>query len=257
MPTMPEASHHLRELARRPMRVASPVRRYRPDPGRHEVDGDLILIARGEAGPDFNFAVVVGPLPPEQVFARADAFFGGTTYAVAVEAETAQPTEEALRAAGWRLDEDEPALVLTPIPTTIPEPPAGLTIELVSTEASLRDFVALSGRAGRWTPPLAFVRDPAVAFFVGYVAGAPVAACRFIRYEDVGEITGVTTIPAFRRRGIGTALTWAACAEGARRGCVAMTLTASAMGYPVYVAMGFVPVCTIRTYLPPSAAPGV
>jgi hypothetical protein len=36
-----------------------------------------------------------------------------------------------------------------------------------------------------------------------------------------------------------------------------MTLTASAMGYPVYVAMGFVPVCTIRTYLPPSAAPGV
>jgi hypothetical protein len=30
-----------------------------------------------------------------------------------------------------------------------------------------------------------------------------------------------------------------------------MTLTASAMGYSVYVRLGFVPVCTYRNYAPP------
>jgi hypothetical protein len=33
-----------------------------------------------------------------------------------------------------------------------------------------------------------------------------------------------------------------------------MTLTASEMGYPVYLRMGFVPVCRYRTYLPPPPA---
>ena len=251
---MPDATSDLRMIARTPLRAVPLSFRYRPDPGRHEVDGDIILTAYGYAGPSFNAAVVVGPLPPEQVFARADAFFGGMAYSVVVESEVAQPTEDALRADAWLLDEDEPALVLTPIPATVPEPPAGLTIKVVTTETGLNDFLAVSETPRRWVPSLAFACDPAVALFVGYVAGVPVATSRLVRCEDVGDITGVVTAPAYRRRGFGTAATWAACAEGARRGCTAMTLTATDMGCPVYRAMGFVPVCAYRAYLPPEAA---
>ena len=37
-------------------------------------------------------------------------------------------------------------------------------------------------------------------------------------------------------------------------GCRAFLLTATEMGYPVYVKMGFVPVCTLRTYEPSEAS---
>lgn len=241
-----------RALLHTPLLVPSPLQRYRPGPSRHAMHGDLILTAGGGPGPDFNSAIVLGPMPPEQVFALADAFFAPTEYAITVEAEFAQPTEDALRARGWRLDEEEPALLLSPIPA--PPPPAGLTIRPVTTEAALADFLALSRTARHWIPSLDAARDPAVALLVGYHHGEPVATSRVTCHDAVGEIMGVVTAPEARGRGFGTAMTWGAIAAGVRRGCVAMTLTASEMGYPVYLRMGFVPVCTYRTFLPPEPA---
>jgi hypothetical protein len=40
---------------------------------------------------------------------------------------------------------------------------------------------------------------------------------------------------------------------GVRRGCTAVTLNATELGLPVYLKMGFVPVCTHRSYLSPTA----
>ena len=51
-------------------------------------------------------------------------------------------------------------------------------------------------------------------------------------------------------------MTWAVLAEGARRGCVSAMLTATPMGYPVYVRMGFQPVVVFRTYMPHVAPAG-
>ncbi len=242
----------LRSIVRAPLLIPSPLERYRPEPGRHAIHDDLALTAGGRPGPDFNSAFVFGPVPPERVFALADAFFDATGYAIVVESGSAQPVEEAIRAQGWRLDEEEPALALAPVPTS-PPPPTGLTIRLVTTEAEFADFMAVSRTAHRWIPSLDAARDPAVALFIGYAGNAAVATSRIARHGDVGDITGVVTLPAHRRRGFGAAMTWAAIAEGARRGCTAMTLTATEMGYPVYVRMGFAPVCVYRTYLPPEA----
>lgn len=239
----------LHTLVRAPLLIPSPLQRYRLMPGRHLVHGDVILSASGDPGPDGNVVFVLGPVPPEQVFALADAFFDATGYAVAVELEAARPMDDALRARGWRLDEEEPALALAPIPA-IPPPPPGLTIRPVTTDAGFADFMALTRTGHRWIPSLDAAMDSAVALLVGYDGEMPVAAARIARYGDVGDINGVVTTPDYRRRGIGTAMTWAAIAAGARRGCTAITLTATEMGYPVYVRMGFVPVCIYRTYLP-------
>lgn len=237
-------------IVRAPLLTPSPLQHYRREPGRHAVYGDLVLTAMGGPGPDFNSAFVLGPVPPERVFALADPFFAATEYAIVVESDAARPTEDAIRARGWQSDEEEPALALVPIPAT-PPPPAGLTIRRVTTEGEFADFMAVSETVHRWIPSLAAARDPAVALLVGYGGGEPVATARVACHGDVGDINGIVTLPQWRRRGFGTAMTWAVIAEGARRGCVAMTLTATAMGYPVYVRMGFVPVCTYRTYLPP------
>ncbi|MCA1668495.1 MAG: GNAT family N-acetyltransferase [Thermomicrobia bacterium] len=241
----------LRSIVHTPLLVPSPLQPYRREPGRHAIHDDLVLTASGGSGPDFNSAFVLGPIPPERVFALADAFFDATGYSIVVEVESAGPMEDDLRARGWQMDEEEPALALAPIPAP-PPPPTGLTIQLVTTDAEFADFMAVSQTAHRWIPSLAAARDPAVALFVGYDGATPVATSRIARHRDVGDINGVVTLPAHRRRGFGATMTWAAITEGVRRGCVAMTLTATAMGYPVYVRMGFVPVCTYRTYLPVS-----
>jgi GNAT superfamily N-acetyltransferase len=246
---LPEDFH---AIVRAPVRISSPLQKYRAGPGRHAVHGDLVLTAMGGDGPDFNNAAVLGPIAPERAFALADAFFD-TDYCVTVESEVAGPVEEALRARGWELDEEEPALVLVPIPTPPPAPP-DLTIRRVTTDAAFADFMAISHTVHRWIPSLRAAIDPAVALLVGYYGDEAVATARLACYGAVGEITGVVTMPAHRRRGLGTAMTWAVIAEGARRGCTAMTLTASEMGYPVYLRMGFVPVCRYRTYLPPLSA---
>ncbi len=242
----------LRSIVRAPLLIPSPLQRYRPEPGRHAIHDGLVLTASGGQGPDFNAAIALGPLPPEQVFALAEAFFDTIGYAIIVEADSAQPVEDAIRARGWHLEEEEPALALAPIPAP-PPPPPGLTLRLVTTDAELADFMAVSQTGSRWIPSLDAALDPAVALFVGYDEGTPVATSRIARHGDVGDINGIVTAPAQRRRGFGTAMTWVAIAEGARRGCMAMTLTATEMGYPVYLRMGFVPVCIYRTYLPPTA----
>ncbi len=66
----------------------------------------------------------------------------------------------------------------------------------------------------------------------------------------IGSIMGVATVPAFRRRGLGTALTWAAVREGAARGCTRATLAAQGASFDLYRKMGFVHVCNHRAYAP-------
>ena len=250
---MTDHADALRAIVHRALLTPSPLSRYGPAPSRHTVHGDVVLVAVG--GPDGGFreVIVLGPSSPERVFAlAADCFGADAGYSVAVEVETATPMEDALVAGGWRLDEEEPALVLTPLPATVPPPPPGLAIRLVVDEASLADFRSVSDTSIRWVPSLAAATDPGVGLFVGYAEGRPVATSRFTVQDGVTDITGVVTVPEARRRGYGTALTWASVAEGRDRGCTAADLTASAMGYPVYLKMGFVPVCTFRTYLPPA-----
>lgn len=243
-------------LARRaavhaPFRLPSPLQRYRAQPGRHRVVADLVLTADGSAGPEGNTALVLGPESPAHVLAQADEFFAGAAYSVTVEVEVAAAMEEALRARGWQLDEEEPALLLSPIPAP-PKAPAGLTISPVTTETAFEQFLALSRTPRRWIPSLSAALDGNVALLIGAVAAGPVAVARLTCFGQVGEILGVVTQPAYQRQGFGRALTWAAIAEAARRGCTAITLTATASGYRLYRHLGFVPVATYRTYLPPA-----
>lgn len=245
----------LRAVVRAPLYVSSPIQKYMPNPGSHLVDGGLILIDGGVPDLDYRCAAVVDELPVEDVLSRAATFFGGGPFSIMVEAESAPVLAAELLARGWQLDEEEPALALVPIPSpdTYPETPSELTIELVSTEAQLADFRAITRTPPARIPSLQAATDAAVALLVGYVSDAPVATARLTCCGPVAEILGVVTLPDRRRRGYGAALTWAAIDASLERGCAAATLTATEMGFPLYRRMGFVPVCTYRTYLPPPA----
>jgi GNAT superfamily N-acetyltransferase len=249
-------SDSLRAIVHASFVTPSPLERYRPGPSRRTTHGAITLITDGDVGPDFNRVLVLGPVPPDQVFAVADPFFGDSSgYSIIVETKTAPAVEEVLRARGWQLDEEEAALVLSPLPPAPPPAPAELVIRPVLDAAGLADFRGVSETPSVFLPSLAAALDPAVALFVGYVAGHPVASSRLVCLGAIAELTGIVVVPAARRRGYGTALTWAAVAAARARGCAVVTLTATEMGYPVYVRMGFHPVGDYRTYLPPDQAP--
>ncbi|MFO0576559.1 MAG: GNAT family N-acetyltransferase [Polyangia bacterium] len=237
-----------RAIAHTPLRQPSPLQRYRAAPGRHLVDGDVVLCSTGGEDAEGNTVFVLGHERVERVLSLADAFFGAAMYAVAVDQDAAPALPQGLVSRGWQLAEQEPVLVLAPIPDE-PAGVPGLRIQRVDSEAGFEAFLRISQTARRWIPSLQAAMDPDVALFVGCLHEEPVATSRLTRHGEVAEILGVVTLPAYRRRGLGTALTWAAMTEARRRGCTALTLTASELGYGVYRRIGFVPAGRYLTYV--------
>ena len=81
--------------------------------------------------------------------------------------------------------------------------------------------------------------DPHVHAFVAYLDREPAACALAYRHEDSAGLYWVATKTSARRRGLG-ALVSAAAVEGAfASGAKSVTLTATALGAPVYRRLGF------------------
>lgn len=223
----------------------------------------VALIRQEMPGASFNKILVLGPGPPlDRLLEMAREFYGESAFGILVEAEAGHPVEAELQARGWRVEEDEPTLVMSTIPPAPPLPP-GLLIRCVDDETSLRDlhqtttiaFGMPPELAQELAPSLAYARDPEVAMLVGYLSGRPVATAVSFSLNAVSWVAGVCTLPEYRRRGLATALTWAALAEASRRGCQAAALNAGPESFPLYRKMGFEHVCNHRTYALPVSLP--
>ena len=221
--------------------------RVRPEGAIHEEDG-LLLIRSGPALPHFNFAAVTcPPADLEQVLERARQFYepSGVHWALGAAGAIAQAIAPAAAAAGFR-PVSEPGMLLAPLAGAAPRV-EGLIIRLV------RDFDTLclyndtmtAGFGGTpWASPEALA-DPAllqvpdVTHYLGFLDGVPVATAARISSHRIAGIVNVSTIPAYRRRGIGAAMTWRAALDGREEGCIASYLQASELGFPVYRRMGY------------------
>jgi GNAT superfamily N-acetyltransferase len=211
--------------------------------------GSTSLVATGIPLPFFNGAFVgAPPEDPQHLVAEAVRFFGERQlpWLLWVRHGVSPATLAAGRAAGLRDAGGPPAMGLEPIPAP-PTPPAELTIEIATTDEALRDHASML-RDG-FGMPQDFVdrlvrhqllHDPSIAPFVGRVDGTPVSCSLLAASGRTAGVYNVATPEAFRGKGYGEALTWAAIAEGARRGCTNSVLQASDAGYPIYRRMGFV-----------------
>lgn len=149
-----------------------------------------------------------------------------------------------------------PGMVLHPIPAT-PPPPPGVSVDTV-TPAGMEEFIAVSIEGGM--PPDAahrlysptFAADPDVRLFIGRLDGQAVGTSAAIRGGDVSGVYAVGTKASARRRGVGTALSWAAVDAGRDWGCDTIVLDASEMGLPIYEAMGFRTVVRYAEFARPS-----
>ncbi len=84
--------------------------------------------------------------------------------------------------------------------------------------------------------------------FVAYVDGVPVAAAMSYTAVEVARIGWVGTVPAFRRRGLGGAVTRAAAKAGFDRGARIAALESTAVGVPLYRSLGFRRITTYRIW---------
>lgn len=222
--------------------------------GEFRVTGGVVAFATGLDSSLFNGCIVSGPAEPAALeeavrwtASRASAF------RVWIDEGRTTGLGAQLAAMGLARDlEPYPAMVLHPIP--VPPPPAvGVTVVRV-TPATLDEHVAM--RIADGTPPEmarklyagGFADDPAVRLFTAYLEGMPVGGSVAIRNGDVGGVYAVGTQSSARRRGVGTAATWA-CVSAARTwGCETVTLQASPMGLPIYLGMGFRTVVAYAVY---------
>lgn len=137
-----------------------------------------------------------------------------------------------------------PGMALRPI--LLPPPPgSGVVVRHVVDRADLADHhaVVLAGGAtadvAERLLPASTLADPEVAILTAALDGRPAGTALAIRSGATIGVYNVSTLPAARRRGVGSAATWAAVAAGRAWGCQIAVLQSSEMGQSVYEAMGF------------------
>jgi len=230
-------------------------------PGAAIIERDgLVTVGTGKLLPFFNFAAVTRVLDdPAALVERIDAFFApfGNRFML-VEFEPADALAPVMEARGaqpgaWRM------MLLSPIGGSPPIIP-GLTIRTANDSDALYDYndAMTTGFGGDpWAtreilghPDFLAVRD--ASHYTGFVDGRLVATAMRFTTNRMAVIANVSTIPEFRNRGIGEAMTWRAALDGLGEGCIAAYLQASDMGFPIYARMGFRHVVTHRTWLSPA-----
>jgi GNAT superfamily N-acetyltransferase len=135
----------------------------------------------------------------------------------------------------------------------------GITVERVEDLATFHTWVdtyALAYGSGRrpadeifercWTD-VAIERGGPIATYLGRLDGVPVATAFGCSDDGVVGIFAVGTVPAARRRGVGSAVTAQLMADARDAGARLAVLWASDIGQSVYARLGFEAIGQVRT----------
>lgn len=136
--------------------------------------------------------------------------------------------------------------------------PAGLTIERVAGDATLREWMltlqASDVPPGRREPelrlqrPASYAADDDYRLYLARLDGAPVGTASAQIGAGVVGLYCVSVLPAARRQRVGAAVTLAALREAREQGYHYGVLGASEMGEGVYRRLGFEPYCLLQMY---------
>jgi GNAT superfamily N-acetyltransferase len=90
--------------------------------------------------------------------------------------------------------------------------------------------------------------DLPIRNYLGYLDGEPVATSTLFLGSGVAGVLCVATVPHARGRGLGAALTLAPLFEARALGYRAGILQSSALGYPIYLRLGFQKLCDMAHF---------
>lgn len=224
--------------------VAETIRLNLTTAGLWEQDG-LVAGASGHDDAFFNaVAVTTEQTDPRAALAGVRAFFGVLPFTIWLRDGLDPALVDAALLSGLSVADGPPLLVLGSL-ETIPRAPAGLEIDPYA-EPDRREAVTASALGNSFAPHLAesfvpsgIAEHPTAGLVLGRIDGEVVTTAQWVLTGDAVGIYAVSTVPEHRGRGLGAAITWAAVAEGKRRGATWSVLQASNMGLGVYERMGY------------------
>jgi GNAT superfamily N-acetyltransferase len=233
--------------------------------GRIEEDRDAVRAYSGLPGNAFNVVFATArPDDPTAWVARARSFMreaGTSAWRAVLWPRTEPALAPALRAAGLVRAAPIPAMVLDPVPRRARPLPAGGAIVAVDTERRWREYLragTLGFGGGPGPGPLDGIPwrpDAPWRGFLGLHRGRPVATSLAVPTPGVSGVYLVTTLPAFRGRGFGAALTMAAARAFRGEGADRSILQSTVMGFPVYRALGYRVVARYGMWYVPGPSP--
>ncbi|HLM71885.1 MAG TPA: hypothetical protein VK459_04325 [Polyangiaceae bacterium] len=216
-----------------------------------ESDG-ATRIATGMPGPDFNpMFVTEPPRDPDGIIAAARSFFArqGVRWNMVIidyGRPDRAPLEWAAEAAGMERVSVNPGMVLAPIPAEGKPTPEGLSIGIVDTPEELEVYMKTMADGFEMPPEvLAPLNDPSslnafdVTRYLGRSEGLPVVTGLRATANRVAVLFNIVTLPVWRRRGFGEAITMVAARDGMAEGCVASFLQSTIMGFSLYLHAGY------------------
>ncbi|WP_435365401.1 GNAT family N-acetyltransferase [Haloarchaeobius sp. DYHT-AS-18] len=226
--------------------------------GSSRTVGELTAITTGVPVPFFNPVFVFEP-PARDDLSRAvswmaeqDVPFRVTVAEPAVDATNSLAADLGLERTG----DPQPGMVLASL-DEIPRADDLVDIEVVTDAGGLDAFVAVTAAAfgmpepvARQVAPESMLADETIEILVGRVDGDPAASGLLVRSGDVAGVYNIGVTEAFRRRGVGEAMTWAVLRAGREAGGTVGALQSSEMGYSVYERMGFETVVTYHSFSP-------
>jgi len=138
-----------------------------------------------------------------------------------------------------------------------PVVPAGLEIRRVRTAQELAHFAQIIGdpyalRFYELTASALLTPDAPQWFYLGYWDNQPVATAELTLGGGVVGLYSIITLEAYRRRGIGSALTLQPLLDARAHGFHTGVLQAADAGVGVYTRLGFEPFGNITEYKPAS-----
>ena len=208
--------------------------------------GGIFAFATGLPIGMFNGCIVAAPATTEDLSAALDWIAErDVPYRLWIHEELTDPLASRARQRGMEQDAWlVPQMVLRPSPEQ-PTPAAGVRVRSVSDGPSVAEFRrvviedGMSEDVARRLFSDSFAADPDVGLVIAYLDDRAVGTSLAIRTGGVAGVYAVGTLRDARRRGVGSAATWAAVATGRALGCDRIVLQASEMGFPVYEEMGF------------------
>lgn len=218
-----------------------------------EEHDDLLCIAGADPFPVgyINATLALGrsAADPQRTLEVARRFFEPRErgYTVWTRAHLDAALAEAARDAGLQQLGDMPGMLLE---RPVPETPGSRGVALIESAADVAGFARVQAEAyatlgmpesvvaAHFAEPER-VLAPHVVAALACDGGTPLSGALAILSHGIAGVYWVGTAPAGRKRGLGDACTRRVSNEAFARGARAVTLQASAMGAPIYLAMGY------------------
>jgi ribosomal protein S18 acetylase RimI-like enzyme len=236
---------------------------------RLAITSDLAMVDSGLPCDTFNF-ICRSRLSPKAAAGRiGDAldFFAVTGHPFSwwlTPGHSPVDLPDLLESAGLQAAESELAMALVLSDLAEPEAATGLEIRRIRVRADLDAYARLS--AANWSPPdqqvISYFSQTAATFlapgseqwiYLGLVDGEPVATAELTVGGGVVGLYNISTVPSYRGRGIGSAMTAAPLLEARSAGHRTAILQAAPDGVRIYQRLGFRQFGTITEYKPPAS----